>query len=315
MARHLFFRESRGVEQQLTDLFNFVWPTAAALWNLRWQVLGYTAARPDYAEKELVDRFLAGSGIRSADLKSACVTTTWDEQRDQFSRFLLIQTCAVYESWLSVVPAVVGLPALESRLQFPTDHKGKGGAKRGVGVGLDDINASESALLRDNFYASLIKNRKNRRNELEALLKCYRFFKECRNAVAHRGGIANTLTVEAYNELSPLDAKALGVTEKPVTIKPVDGKPVQLELRGVVGLGDVVMRLVTTLDAELARSQGAEDEFSEQWLAAHGRKYSLKSDAPGRNAQVLRLVRKLGLPEPTKPEEIAAFLKKKRLVS
>jgi hypothetical protein len=38
MSHYLFFRSSRAAYQQVAELFDFVWPTAAALWNLRWQV-------------------------------------------------------------------------------------------------------------------------------------------------------------------------------------------------------------------------------------------------------------------------------------
>src|SRR4051794_1493616 len=38
MARYLFFKYSRSTFGQISELFDFIWPTAAALWNLRWQV-------------------------------------------------------------------------------------------------------------------------------------------------------------------------------------------------------------------------------------------------------------------------------------
>ncbi|WP_437925699.1 hypothetical protein WMF37_42725 [Sorangium sp. So ce291] len=226
-----------------------------------------------------------------------------------------------------MVPASIGLPQLEHSLQFSTDFKGKNGAKRGVETGLDKIKENESTILQDNFYASLIKHRKNAWHKedglkdenglqkLESLLKCYRYFKECRNAIAHRGGVADDKTVSAYDEFDKLDHENLGVNEKPRAIQPILGHPVRLELRGVVGLGDVVMRIITTLDAELARSHGAEKEFVEQWRSMHGRKHRLKADPSSMQTQVVRLVRKLGLPRPAKPLELATFLKNNRLVS
>ena len=37
----LFFSASNDVISQITDLYDFVWPTASAIWNLRWQVKGF----------------------------------------------------------------------------------------------------------------------------------------------------------------------------------------------------------------------------------------------------------------------------------
>jgi hypothetical protein len=38
---HYFFPSTESATDQITELFGFVWPTAAALWNLRWQVKGF----------------------------------------------------------------------------------------------------------------------------------------------------------------------------------------------------------------------------------------------------------------------------------
>jgi hypothetical protein len=43
---YYFFPATRFAASQITDLFDFVWPTAAALWNLRWQVAGFLKEAP-----------------------------------------------------------------------------------------------------------------------------------------------------------------------------------------------------------------------------------------------------------------------------
>src|SRR4051794_17113582 len=99
MIRELFFLSSRRAANRLTDVFDFVWPTASAIWNLRWQVAGYIAVVPDATEDQLVGRFVAGSGIRGVNLRKACTQHSWEHQQQQFARFLLVEFCALYEAW------------------------------------------------------------------------------------------------------------------------------------------------------------------------------------------------------------------------
>jgi hypothetical protein len=63
-----FFPATREALAQMTALFDFVWPTAAALWNLRWQVQGFVAEVPTATVDELRKRFLFGSGLEGVDL-------------------------------------------------------------------------------------------------------------------------------------------------------------------------------------------------------------------------------------------------------
>jgi hypothetical protein len=97
MAAPLFFRSSRSAFKQVTELFDFVWPTATALWNLRWQVAGFVSVRSDATSEELAKRFTEGSGIHGANIKKACLEMNWDQQQSQFAKFLLTDLFAIYE--------------------------------------------------------------------------------------------------------------------------------------------------------------------------------------------------------------------------
>lgn len=65
----MFFPSGRQASDQITALFNFVWPTAAALWNLRWQVQGFVAEVPSATVDQPEQRFVFGSKIDTVDLK------------------------------------------------------------------------------------------------------------------------------------------------------------------------------------------------------------------------------------------------------
>ncbi len=61
----LFFNSSKNAYKEITDLFNFVWPTTAAMWNLRGQVGEYLTLKPDATDREIYSRFVEGSGVQT----------------------------------------------------------------------------------------------------------------------------------------------------------------------------------------------------------------------------------------------------------
>lgn len=72
----------------------------------------------------------------------------------------------------------------------------------------------------------------------------------------------------------------------------------QLTLRGVAGFGDVLFRLVATLDAELSQAKAAEEVFVTKWQHAVGRNATLSSKAPQRLHKLAVLLKSLQMPAP-----------------
>lgn len=316
MARYLFFDASRKTYEQVTGVFDFLWPTAAAMWNLRWQVDGYLRVRRNATVAELENRFVSGSGIHGANIRRACSELSWDQQQGEFAKFLLITIFALYESWLKIVLEDLGTWSrqVEKQLQFPTSVQS--GKRTGVWEAIDGVTAQESPMLKDAFYAALISHRKNALPYLDNLMKCYRYFKESRNCLIHNGGIANDKAEQVYLEFSAIaNAADLGIADPPQHFPVATGAPIHMTLHGIVGFCDVVLRLIATLDAELSRSAGAEKVFHRYWVAANSKKYILKTGDPAkRKRQIQRLVSKLELPEPAKTEDIEQYLLAHRLV-
>lgn len=148
-------------------------------------------------------------------------------------------------------------------------------------------------------------------------MRCYRYFKECRNCLVHGSGLADEKAVKAYAEFSSVSTPAdLDVKEVPTHEAPVLGNPIKLHLRGVVGFSDIVMRIVSTLDAELSRSIKAEKHLKSQWMKRHGRRYSVKTkDSVARSKQIQRLMKRLDLPMPKRTIELEQWLRAQQLVS
>ncbi len=232
----LFFPASRQAINQVTALFEFVWPTAAALWNLRWQVQGFIAEVPQTSVDQLKQRFLFGSKIDNVDLKRTVTDYSWDDQTAIFGSFVLTNAFAIYEQWADEILHSLGeRMGSGKRLQFP-DRPGK----PGVGATIAALCSSESAVLKTAYYPTFAENKKHSLTRLENLMLCYRYFKELRNAQVHSGGIANQAAVDAYAAFHPVSGKTQLGRKGELAFDPVLlGQQVSLNLRGVVGFTDV----------------------------------------------------------------------------
>jgi hypothetical protein len=315
MQEKLFLLTSKQVARRLTEVFDFVWPTATAIWNLRWQVAGFVSACPDATDSDLAGRFIAGSGIRGANLRRACIDSSWVDQQQEFARFLLFEFCALYESWCEGALSELGLPAsLSKELQYPTTIK-NGVATFGIGHATTKISTRPSTAMTGAIHPAIVKNRKNSLQQVEQLMICYRYFKEVRNALIHAGGGVSPKFLSAESEYQQLTPAQLGVKEKPAFNGYVAGRRVTINLRGVVGFGDIVLRLVCTLDAELAKSWKAEQSFRKRWKGFHGSSpVQVPANPKSRKDRVIQLVRKLGLPTPVVTPQFEIWLLQERCI-
>ena len=260
MATSLFFQSSQSVTKRLGDLFNFVWSTAAALWNLRWQVQGFVDATGADDNAQLHERFVMGSGITSADLKTSCIRTTWEGEQEQFAKFLLFELCGLYEAWLEdVVPRAVPTAKVDQvtkSLQFPT----RPGQNVSFSNAIQIANANHSAVMKAEFFPTLKAHKKNSWQTIEDLLVAYRYFKEIRNSLIHFGGMANARVISARAELAAVPFANLGLEEALHLPSLTTGDRVTVGLRNAVAFSNIVHRLIVTLDAMLAVSRLAEKE-------------------------------------------------------
>jgi hypothetical protein len=310
--RNLFFRASTDAFAQITDLFDFVAPTATALWNLRWQVAGYVDARPGVTKDELDGRFSAGSGVRGANLRRSCISTTWGYQQEYFARIVLLSAFSIHESWMHSVLQTLGASSIKTEKDLQSPSAGN----KGINSALNHLRVPESTMLVNAFYPQLLRHRKNSLAYLEPLMMCYRFFKETRNAMIHGGGIANSRVVSAYQVFVGVATSGqLGVKEVPEHSPAVLGQPLRLSLRGVIGFSDIILKLIATVDAELSRAPTAERELAIHWKTKYGQGMMLRSNNPThRSKKIKSLIAGIGLPQPVVTGELDTFLKAKGLI-
>ena len=69
----------------MAEVFIFIWPTATALWNLRWQVRGFLDTVDNASQDQLSRRFVEGVDLPESDLRRTCVEQIWEQQKEQFA--------------------------------------------------------------------------------------------------------------------------------------------------------------------------------------------------------------------------------------
>lgn len=315
MAATFFFQSSQNVTKRLGELFNFVWSTAAALWNLRWQVHGFVNATGTDDNARLHERFVKGSGITSADLNTSCIGTTWEGQQEQFAKFLLFELCGLYEAWLEdVAPRAVSVRQIDrvtKSLQFPT----RPGPYACFADALRIVNVNHSVVMKAEVFPTLKAHRKNSWHTIEDMLVAYRYFKEIRNSMIHFGGRADTRVINARTELSAIPFAKLGLKEALHLPSLSTGDRVTVGLRNAVAFSSIVHRLIITLDAMLAVSQSAEKELLDHFRE-HNPKPSMlsKTDPARRQRQIIKMLAKAHVPRPVTTTQLEALLASHRLI-
>ncbi|WP_148449887.1 hypothetical protein [Gorillibacterium timonense] len=171
-----------------------------------------------------------------------------------------------------------GIKWYEKQLQFPTgvDPRGR---LWGIFYTINEICNHESIILKNTFYLSYTASKKYSSSKLDNLIRCYRYFKECCNCIMHHGGLADQKLLDAYNEFARIaNITDLGLEEVPLHAPiPFVGERIKLHLRGVVGLGDVIIRIMTTRDSEPLRSKHAKQDFAKRWRSKHNPIPTLKT--------------------------------------
>jgi hypothetical protein len=309
-----FFTETFRLQSQQTELFDFVWSTAAALWNLRWQVQGFLQVVPSATSRDLNSRFLHGSGILSANFHRTCVQRDWSANQEQFARYVLFVSLAIYEAWTGDLaqrfnPMPKGRP-LDERMQFPTDgikYTRVAYDKGGIGDAISHMRASASEFVKEQFSSRLDLLPTYAPDDLDAMLLCYRYFKDLRNTILHRGGVANSYHCDVWTDFAALSPDQLGMDDLPRHQAPSVSQLVRVDLHGVVGFSGVIRRLVATVEGLVAPTEPGEQAFLERWRA-ETRLSQLPKPGQKRDGWIVHEAARIGLPEPARPDLLAEYL-------
>lgn len=301
----VFFFATQKALSNITSVFDFVWPTAAAMWNFRRLISDEYAADPTITNAQLMEKFYLESRIHGANCKRAFIEQTWEKQQSIFAWILLNNTISIYEGWLEDLKNI--FPSMkEKNMQFPDSVKAE--------VSL--LTTCKSVTLERCFYAGYSSKRDRHYSDIEALMHCYRIFKEARNCYMHAGSKASQRLIDAYTDYLPFSKKEkLHVTEVPEFPRPSLNAPIEISLRGVVGFSYILIKILVSLDTELLCSSRAEAEFRSRYKETHSIACVLKADPVKAAQKVARLVRKCGFITPENADEMRQYLLTQHLVT
>jgi hypothetical protein len=307
---HTFFESTQRARERVTELFDFIWPTAVGMWNIRWQVLGYLGARPDATDLELHGRFSVGSGlVQRAALRKACAGQTWDHQTERFASIILINLFSLHESWCEELLHEIGHhsdPRVK-RMQFPSVP----GKRPGILDVLAELSATPSPIFQRVYSPSLTSERHYSRSVINNIMFCYRYFKELRNCLAHAGGVADQKALDAHRAFQNVaNTTDLNVSEVPNHFAIGIGQPARLSLRGVIGFGGTLLQIIRTVDAEVAVTSFGEDSFRKRWRL-------LRPQIPGhvdRSRVIRKVLYRMCLPSPHSEQDLHVWIRAQGLI-
>ena len=254
--QNFFFEASNDLRSEIESLNEVALPMCSALWNFRKTIAGEYAENESVSLEHLKEKYNDAPGARrSANLRLAFIDTSWEEQLKSVSELYLIGIISTYEYWTERLTSEMDEPSLYIKLQFPSNST----RTNGVGFALNEMNGTESDPIRDEVYPSLVRSSKYSIQSLEALLKCFRYFKELRNCLLHRGKLCDGKLYGAQSEFLPYaNEGALGMKFVPDFQRFQVGDTVSLSFNGVLGFTEVILRIVATVDAEVAKGHKAE---------------------------------------------------------
>jgi hypothetical protein len=310
------FGATGAYRRQHTDLVEFVTPAAASLWNMRWQVRGYLLESPDASEAELFGRFAEGSGLRAGNLRAVFGHDSWAEQLDRFGEVLLLTSFALYEGWIHELLSSFPLSARESRDAsnwMSSAQCAPPVATRAWSV----LTRDPSPFAARQFRPALRKDRHAAGlTAVPHLLQAMRGFKALRNALVHRSGLANAsdvASVAAARTVIASDIRSKSAAEIPL---PLVGHRVAVPYRSAVSCSAILLKLVMTLDAELAGTKACEMDIRAR-LRLHPSADAwreLPGNPTARAARIRGWLNGSGVPPSSHPLEVANWMKAHGLV-
>lgn len=310
MKANTFFRSTKTAWESITDCFSFIWPAAAGLWNLRWQLIGYKSVNPNVTNDELTEKFAKGMGLIGFNFKPL-VDKPWDVQLDKYALFLLVNIFAVYEGWIAdvLIESSISFKDSDDCMQFPVPHKNN------VSKIFQAVQASKSGVIAKSYYPVLIRHKKYNKAKIGNLLLTYRLFKEIRNAYIHNGGMVDQKVLNAQiNFNASVTTNADQGTEIMITApQQVLGKNIKLTIQQVVGFSEVILMLMITFDAELSVHKPCEQYLAAKYLPFADRQ-SMPHDPSKKYSRICGIIKRFHAVRPLPCSELIDFFEIHKLV-
>lgn len=322
------FLASHSVDDRLGEMLSFLWASFAGLRELWWQVRGFSAQFPYLPLSDVEKKFMSGLPIPGGiDFKDMFTSRDWARHEQEFARWLIFDTCTLYEGWAENVCVevfgVVHAGKMSKSIQFPegVDSKGK---PSGYVKAIKRVNATRSNLMHNEFLPKIMASPLNCWKTVNAQLIAYRYFKECRNALIHSGGMATEETINAraavYSEQTkvPLGNNSPSYAHDFYLPWQKEGEKINLNLMDCISFSALVRKLIYTFDAALCVASNSELLIEERLKKLTSSKSSKWISMPGNPAKLERRVHRMlsaaRIPEPVDINNIITWMKIKGII-
>lgn len=276
-----FFSVSKNIDKRLGDILSFVWVNYVGLKRLVSQVKSDGINDGFFNDLNLPDGINKKVGV---DIRKVCLETGWDVHEQEFAKWVLFETCTLYEEWTGEVAKNLihshqrikkkklvntEISELSNALQFPIRTNGDD-----YTFAISDVaHSNKSALIEKEFYPKLKKSSLNCLSDVNDYLIAYRFFKECRNSLIHKNGLVDQRLQDACTELDiiqknkhqPFNPNSNKTRSYEFNlIIPQVGSKINLSLSNCILLSQLVRRIIITFDAELSINKVGETILKER---------------------------------------------------
>jgi hypothetical protein len=316
-----FFSATQSVDNRLGDTFSFIWASYAGLRELWWQVRGFKNQFPNMHISEIEMKFLSGLELPGGiDIKRMCLDTDWLTHEQEFAKWLLFETCTLYEGWAEkVCKDVFEIKDYEryaKALQFPTG-KDKKGKTTGYSLAVSQANSTKSTLMAEEFLPTLKSSKLNCWASIESHLTAYRFFKECRNSFIHSDGLTTIDVLDWHSRLKTAQNSQSSPFRKLFSLptQTIDVKIV-LNLNDCILFSTIVRKLICTFDAALSVSTASENLLEQRLrlLIKKPKWISLPSDKDKLSQRIHRMLAASRIPEPVNFPNVMAWMRSRSII-
>lgn len=306
--------------QEITKTFDMVWALDAGLWNLRKAAKKYYDEHPNTTEKEAKNSLVEGLTIHGLNPKRISTELSWEYEEQYIAKLLLINATAIFDAWVDeFVEATISQKALQQiiyvRKTFQKPYTLGDKVKADFKAGLFKSYTKQLKLEQISALSGCFHFTADRQDAyIENLRLIYKYFKSCRNCCAHGDVNFTEATERNYNAIKTFSKADCGLKEFPKIEPTVQGNPFKIYLRGVVGLYDVLIRIINHFDLLAADYMAVENELVKRWTQIP--KIQLSTVGQKRNRSIRNYIKSVNMCPPyvNKTEDVYLFLKNKNLI-
>lgn len=300
---------SAGFQTGITESFHLINTVRTSTSILTTEVRKVVRAGAD--DRVLEALYPLPSGASGQNLR-AFSNQTSTQHDHSLAALWLFTVIGLYEVWAAELP----IAGSESNCQFPSRGYNAISTRAGVGA---VINALQPSQAFTTVYGADVAADPRMINHarLDDALAIYRLFKECRNSLAHAGGIANSraeqwsIDVQARATDLLVDAQGARVA----TPQFAQGDAVSIAFSQMRAFVSLLLRIVFTIDAAILTSTNGETAFLRRWTDKYGKDtMRVNRRKLNRGEWIRGHFAELGLPVPAIQTDLIAYLINERLV-